>query len=111
MERGAEEISYLLPSHTRVEHAMLQQELRSLESFRKFLLDSLLDHARPGKSYLRARLGSVQIAEHGIACGYYARRRVRENGYKRQGRFIHSRERCGNLCHLHQRDIALLQAR
>src|SRR5882762_5914495 len=51
-----------------VEHAVLQQELAALNPFRQLLTDGLLNHARSGETDQRARLGDVQIAQHGVGC-------------------------------------------
>src|SRR5258708_33988639 len=56
-----------------VKHAVLQEELAALKTFRQLLADGLLDHARSGETDQRARLCDVQIAQHGVRGGHAAR--------------------------------------
>src|SRR5262245_25870890 len=51
--------------HDEIEHAVLEQELRPLESFGQLLPERLLDDPRTGESDERARLGQDDVAEHG----------------------------------------------
>ena len=48
-----------------IQKPVLQKKFRGLKSFGKFLPDGLLDHARAGETDERARLGNVQVAQHG----------------------------------------------
>src|SRR5690606_42097770 len=52
-----------------VEHALLQQELRTLEALGEVLLDRLLDHARPGERDQGAGLGEDHVAQRREAGG------------------------------------------
>src|SRR5258708_24261946 len=47
-----------------VKHAVLQEELAALKTFRQLLADGLLDPARPRESHQRARLGDAQSTPH-----------------------------------------------
>src|SRR4051812_49997983 len=52
-----------------VDGALLQQELRALEAFRKRLANGLLDHARTCETDQRAGLGDDDVADEGEARG------------------------------------------
>ena len=59
---------------------MLEQELAALEAFGEFLADRLLDHARPGEADQGARLGDVEVAQHGEGGGDAAGGGVGQHG-------------------------------
>src|SRR3954469_17521961 len=80
LEQPDEQILQLAAVGHHVEHPVLEQELASLESFREFLPDRLLDYPRAGESNQRPRLRDVHVAKHGEARGDTARGRVREDG-------------------------------
>ena len=42
-----------------IQHAMFQQELATLKTFRQFLTNGLLNDAGAGKSYQRAGFGNI----------------------------------------------------
>ena len=94
-----------------VEKSVLQQKFRRLKSLGKFISHRLLDHARPGEADQRARLGNVDVAQHGVTRGDAACRGVCQNGNERQANFVEARERGGNFRELHQADRALHHAR
>src|SRR5689334_4957321 len=52
------------PRHHRVQHAVLQQELAALETFRQLLPDRLLDHPGTGETDQRSGLRNVEIPQH-----------------------------------------------
>src|SRR3569833_4209427 len=62
-----------------VEHAVVEEELGRLESYREVLTEGLLDAAWAGEADYRARLGENGVAEHGVARADAARRRIGEN--------------------------------
>ncbi len=59
-----------------VDHAVIHQIFRALESFRQLFADGLFDDARPGETDLRARLGDMDVAQHGKGGGDAAGGRV-----------------------------------
>ena len=63
---------------------MLEQELRALEALGQLLADRLLDDARPGEADEGARLGHVQVAEHGEGRGDAAGGGVGEQADERE---------------------------
>src|SRR5262245_44842739 len=71
-----QEVAQLAAVHDGVEHAVVEQEFRALESLGQFLADRLLDYARAGEADQRAGLGDVEIAEHRVAGGHAAGRRI-----------------------------------
>ena len=81
-------------STTMIDHSVFEQKFAALKTFRQFLADGLLDHARPGKADQRLRFGDDHVAEHRKARGHAAGRRVGQNGDKRQTRVVqHARAR------------------
>src|SRR5260370_32746077 len=60
--------------HDGVEEPVLNQKFALLETFRKFLADGLLNHARTREANQRAGLRDIQITQHGKACSYATRR-------------------------------------
>ena len=90
---------------------MLQQEFRPLKSVRQLLPDGLLDHARPGKSDQRARLGDVQVAQHRETRRHAAGGGVRQHADVRHTGFVQPHQCSRNLGHLHQAHRAFLHAR
>ena len=97
--------------HDLIEHSVVEQELRRLESLGQILSERLLDDARPGEADHRARLGEDRVAEHGVARAHAARRRIREDGDVRNAALGELREHGAHLRHLHQREHAFLHAR
>ena len=97
--------------HDGVDHAVVEQELGRLESFRQILAERLLDHARTGEPDHRARLGEDRVAEHRVAGAHAARRRVGEDRDVRNAALGELREHRRHLRHLHQREHAFLHAR
>src|SRR3712207_9329123 len=65
--------------HHHVDHAMVLQELGSLESVRQVLTDRLADHPWPGKADQGSWLGQMDIAQHRIGGRNAARSRIGEN--------------------------------
>jgi hypothetical protein len=55
------------------------QIFRALETRRQFLADGLLDDARAGEADQGARLGQMDVAQHGVGGGDAAGRRVGED--------------------------------
>src|ERR1700678_2006583 len=60
-------------SNDRVQHTVLQQKLRPLESFWKLLSNRLLDDARACEAYQGAGLGNIEVPQHSKARGHAAR--------------------------------------
>src|SRR5438270_11234813 len=93
VERVQDEISQVLSFDNRIEHPVFEQELGALKTFRQLLFYCLLDHARPGETDLRSRLGYVEVAEHREARSNSTGGRIGQHGNKRKPRFIQPRER------------------
>ena len=72
---------------------LLDEELRTLEAFRKFLTNGLLDDAWTRKSDLGLGFADVQIAEHREARADAAGRGIGQHRDVRQARAIESCER------------------
>src|SRR5215471_1576159 len=58
-------LAQLVAMHHGVDHAVLQQVLRTLEAGRQFLADRILDYARAGEADDGVGLGKMDIAQHG----------------------------------------------
>src|SRR6476661_8014560 len=76
VERVQDEISQVLSFDNRIEHAVFEQELGALKTFRQLLFNRLLDHARPRETDLRSRLGNVEVPEHREARSNSTGRRI-----------------------------------
>ena len=61
-QRGAQ----LVAMDDHVDHAVLEQIFGALEAFRQLLADRLGDDARAGETDLRAGLGDLDVAQHGV---------------------------------------------
>ena len=81
-QRGAQ----LAALHHHVEHAVLQQIFGALEAFRQLLADRLLDDAGAGEADQRARLGDLDVAQHGEAGGDAAGGRIGQHHDDRAAR-------------------------
>src|SRR5882672_897015 len=90
----------VLAMDNRVEEPVLQKKFGPLKTFGKLLPHGLFDDTRPGKSNQRARLGNIEVAQHGIACSDAASRGVGEDRNKRQSVLIEARESGRNFCEL-----------
>src|SRR5512139_2007568 len=63
--QGVDEVlSEVPPVDDGVDHAVLQQKLRALETFGQLLSNRLLDDTRSGESYQGSRLSEIEIAQH-----------------------------------------------
>ena len=62
----AQRRAQLVAMHHHVDHAVLQQIFGALEAFRQLLADRLRNDARAGEADLRAGLGDLDVAQHGI---------------------------------------------
>jgi hypothetical protein len=91
-----------------VEHAVIEEKLGSLESLGELLLDGLFDDAGTGEADEGLGLRDVDVAQHGEAGRRPARRRIAEDGNKRQAGRAEPGDRGAGLDHLHQRQHALL---
>ena len=97
--------------HDHVDHAVRQEVLGALEAFGQLLADRLLNDARTRKANERARLGDVDVAQHGVGGRHAARRRVGQHddiGQARLAQLLHGNRRAR---HLHEREDAFLHAR
>src|SRR5207302_1562208 len=72
-QEGGQELLQIFAFHDGVDHAVSEQELGQLKTFRELLADRLLDHARAGKGDERFGLGQNQIAQHRKGGGHAAR--------------------------------------
>ena len=101
----------LVAMHHHVDHAVVVQIFGALETFRQFLADGLLDHARAGEADQRAGLGDLHVAEHGVGGGDAAGGRIGQHhdvGQLRLAQHLHADR---GARHLHQRQNAFLHAR
>lgn len=67
-----------MPVDHHVQHAVLEEVLRSLESLREFLSNGLLNNARTCKTDQCVRFGNLNVAEHRVRRRYASRGRVGE---------------------------------
>ena len=101
----------LVAVHDHVDHAVLEQIFGALEALRQLLADRLLDDARAGEADQRARLGDVDVAEHGVGGGDAAGRRIGEDDDVGKAGLLHHLHGDRGARQLHQREDALLHAR
>jgi len=99
-QRGLE----LLALDDVVEEAVLHDELGGLEALGQVSADGLAHHARPGEADQRARLGDVQVAQHGVGGRDAARGRVGQQRDERQLRVGQQAQLGRGLGHLHERE-------
>src|SRR4029453_11889962 len=111
VQRVQDEISQVFSFDNRIEHPMLEQELRALKALRQLLFYGLLNHAGSCKPDLCAGFGYVEIAQHREAGRHSAGRRVSEHRYEWKPGFIQPRKRRRYFRHLHERDCAFLHPR
>ena len=97
--------------HDHVDHAVLGEIFGALETFRQFLADGLLDHARAGEADQRAGLGDLHVAEHGVGRGDAAGGRIGQHDDVGLARLAQHLHRDGRARQLHQRQDAFLHAR
>src|SRR5262245_44218050 len=100
LTHGAFEIASMYDA---VEHAVIEQELRRLESFRQILAERLLDDARAGETDHRTRLRENRVAEHGVARAHATSCGIRQDRDIRNATLGELRENSGDLRHLHER--------
>ena len=96
--------------HDHVDHAVLEQVFRPLESLGQLLPDGLLDHPRAGEADNRPRLGDGDVAEHGEGRGNAAGGRIREHDDVRQARLLDLLHGDDGARQLHQRQDTFLHA-
>src|SRR5580704_10653178 len=108
IQRPDNELLKLLALDHGVDHAVSQKELGALEPFGQLFLNGLLDHPGPSEPYQCSGLCYVDISKHCEARGYAARCWVAQNGNVRQPRVIQPGKSSRNLCHLKERNSALL---
>ena len=94
-----------------VDHAVLQQIFGALEAFGQLLADRVLDHALAREADQRARLRDVHVAQHRVAGGDAACRRIGEHDDVGETRLLQFGDRDGGPRHLHEREDSLLHAR
>ena len=63
-QNAAQSFGQLVAVNDHIDHAMLQQILGALETFRQFFLDCILNDTRARKTDKRAGLGDLNIAQH-----------------------------------------------
>src|SRR3546814_2811505 len=68
-EQVGQLVAHLATVDDQVDRAVVDQELRTLESFRQRLAHGLLDHTRAGEADQCLRLADVDVAQHRQACG------------------------------------------
>ena len=73
--------------------------------------DGLRDDARAGKADLRARLGDLDVAQHGVGGADAAGGGIGQHHDIGQARFVQHVDADGGARHLHQRQNAFLHAR
>src|SRR5436190_22474284 len=88
VQRMQDEVSQVFSFDNRIEHPVLEQELRALKAFGQLLFYRLLNHARSCKSDLRTRLGYIEVSQHREAGCDSAGSPVSEHGYERKASFI-----------------------
>ena len=101
----------LVAMHHHVDHAVLVQILRALEAFGQLLADGLLDDARTGEADQRARLGDVDVAQHGVGRGDAAGGRIGQHDDVGLAGLAQHLHRHRGARQLHQRQDAFLHAR
>ena len=82
--RCRELVAHLAAVDDHVDRAVLQQELGALEAFGQRFAHGLLDHARPGETDQRARLGDDHVADHREARRHAAHGRIGQHRDERQ---------------------------
>src|SRR6185312_4234671 len=91
--------------------AVLREIFRALEALRQFLTDGLLNYARTGEAYQRARLGDLHITEHRVRGGDAAGGRIGEHNDVRLARFAQHLHTDRRTRELHQGQYPFLHAR
>ena len=76
VENPIDDITSALVNAEIEDEKLTQQELASLKACRQLLPDGLFDHPRSGKADQGARLGDIQITQHGETCRDAARSRI-----------------------------------
>jgi len=84
LQRRCDRSLELGPAHDQIEHAVLEQEFAALESLGQLLANRLLDDAWTGEADEGARLGDVEIAEHGEGSRHATGRGIRQDRDVRQ---------------------------
>src|SRR5437773_12418177 len=65
LQRLRYESLHVFPVDDGVNHTVLDKKFAALEAVGEFLMDRLLNYMWPGKPGEGARLGNIEIAEHG----------------------------------------------
>ena len=86
--------SQLWSFYNLINKSMLQQELGSLESFRKLLSDGLLDDTRSGKSNQCIRFCKNNVSKHGKARCHAASSRIGQYGHVELSCIMMAFQRC-----------------
>ena len=92
LQRLRYESLHVFPVDDGVNHTVLDKKFAALEAVGEFLTDRLLNYTWPGKPDEGARLGNIEIAEHGETGSDAARRRVCENRYVRKAFLVEARQ-------------------
>src|SRR5207245_10396773 len=80
LQRLRYESLHVFPVDDGVNHTVLDKKFAALKAVGEFLTDRLLNYTWPGKPDEGARLGNVEIPEHGETGSDAARRRVWQKG-------------------------------
>ena len=85
-DQAAERLGQILAVHDHVDHPVIEQIFGALEPLGKLLTNRVLDHALSGKADQRIGLADLNVAEHRIAGGDAACRRICEQHHIRKTR-------------------------
>ena len=99
------------PVHHEIHEAVLLQEFGALEAFRQVCPDRFPDHPRPCEADQGARLGKIEIPQHGERSGNAAGCRVGHEGDEGEARRIQPAEQGARFRHLHEAEGAFHHAR
>src|SRR5207245_4423462 len=97
-----------LARHDQIDHAVFQQELRTLKLRRELLLDGLLDDARAGEPDEGLGLGQDDVRQHRETSRHAPEGRVGEDGARRDARLSKSDDCCRGFWSLYNRQNVIL---
>ena len=72
MDEPRQRRAHVVSVHDHINHAVLAEIFRALETVRQFLANRLFDHALPGKADQRAGFSNVNVAEHRVRSAHSA---------------------------------------
>src|SRR5665213_3622228 len=108
MQRARQRGAQLASGRHHVQHAVGKKIFRALEAFGQFLADGLGDNPCAGETDLRARLGNMDVAQHGVRGRDAAEGGIGEHHHIGQPRFLQHLQPDGGARHLHQGQHAFL---